>query len=68
MLGEGFPATIGDDASDPAYRVRASLGPWRRRWSRSYLFDAEPGGIYESTSYTVFAGGRLEAHLADGTT
>ena len=31
------------------------------------LFDARPGGIYEATSYTVFAGGRLEVHLADGT-
>jgi hypothetical protein len=32
------------------------------------LFDAKPGGIYEATSYTVSAGGRLEVHLADGTT
>jgi len=31
------------------------------------LFDAKPGGIYEATSFTVFADGRLEVHLADGT-
>ena len=31
------------------------------------LFDARPGGIYEATSYTVFADGRLDVHLADGT-
>jgi hypothetical protein len=29
------------------------------------LFDAKPGGIYEATSYTVFADGRLEVNLAD---
>jgi len=32
------------------------------------LFDAKPGGVYEATSFTVHAGGRLEIHLADGTT
>jgi hypothetical protein len=31
------------------------------------LFDAKPGGVYQATSYTVFADGRLEIHLADGT-
>lgn len=31
------------------------------------LFDAKPGGVYEATSYTVFADGRLEVHLVDGT-
>ena len=31
------------------------------------LCDAKPGGVYEATSYTVFADGRLEVTLADGT-
>jgi len=31
------------------------------------LFDAKPGGVYEATSFTVFADGRLEVRLADGT-
>lgn len=31
------------------------------------LFDAKPGGVFEAVSYTVFADGRLEVHLADGT-
>ena len=32
------------------------------------LFDAKPGGTFEAVSYTVFADGRLEVHLADGST
>ena len=32
------------------------------------LLDAEPGGVYEVVSYTVFANGRLELRLADGST
>jgi len=31
------------------------------------LFDAQPGGVLEAVSYTVFADGRLEVKLADGT-
>jgi hypothetical protein len=31
------------------------------------LFDAKPGGVFEAVSYTVYAGGRLEVKLADGT-
>jgi hypothetical protein len=31
------------------------------------LFEAKPGGVFEAVSYTVFADGRLEVHLADGT-
>lgn len=31
------------------------------------LFDAKPGGVFEAVSYTVFADGRLELALADGT-
>ena len=31
------------------------------------LFDAKPGGTFEAVSYTVFADGRLEVHLVDGT-
>jgi len=32
------------------------------------LSDAKPGGEYEAVSYTVFADGKLEIRLADGTT
>lgn len=31
------------------------------------LADAKPGGVFDVVSYTVFAGGRLELRLADGT-
>ena len=31
------------------------------------LPNAQDGGTYEARSYTVFAGGELEIHLADGT-
>lgn len=31
------------------------------------LFDAKPGGVFEAVSYTVFADGRLEVKLPDGT-
>jgi hypothetical protein len=31
------------------------------------LFDAEPGGVFDATSYMVFADGRLDIQLADGT-
>jgi hypothetical protein len=31
------------------------------------LFDLKPGGVFEAVSYTIFADGRLEVHLADGT-
>ena len=31
------------------------------------LFDARPGGVFDAVSYTVFADGRLEVRLADGT-
>lgn len=31
------------------------------------LLDAQPGGVFEAVSYTVFADGRLEVHLADDT-
>ena len=31
------------------------------------LFDGKPGGVYEAVSYTVFANGRLEVNLAEGT-
>ena len=31
------------------------------------LFDGKPGGLYEAVSYTVFADGKLEVNLADGT-
>jgi hypothetical protein len=31
------------------------------------LFDAKPGRIFEAVSYTVFADGRLEIKLSDGT-
>jgi hypothetical protein len=31
------------------------------------LFDGKPGGSYEAVSYTVFADGKLEVNLADGT-
>ena len=30
------------------------------------LFDAKDGGTYEANSYRVFADGRLEVALADG--
>jgi hypothetical protein len=30
------------------------------------LFDAKPGGVFEAVSYTVFASGRLEVELTDG--
>ena len=32
------------------------------------LFDAKDGGSYEAHSYTVFADGRLEVALTDGST
>jgi hypothetical protein len=32
------------------------------------LFDAKGGGTYESISYTVFADGRLEMALTEGST
>jgi hypothetical protein len=31
------------------------------------LFDGKPGGTYEAVSYTVFADGKFEVNLADGT-
>jgi hypothetical protein len=31
------------------------------------LFNAKPGGVFDAVSYTVFANGRLEVRLVDGT-
>jgi hypothetical protein len=45
----------------------ANLDPVETMMVEVLLFDAKPGGVYEATSFTVFADGRLEVRLADGT-